>query len=132
MTDKSMVMQDIPEIPMPPKPKARPLAAGRRLTLQEQLAANKLKPMTDTKKKKILNQKEVVNPMNSILEQIRLRKEELNENGDIVKRHNGIEEDSDESDEGKLFNLEHTKIDYTYSSNANKSLIYEMANQSIV
>lgn len=56
----------------------------------------KLKPTTDTKKKTIVKKDEGTNLMNNILEQIKLRKEALDQGGNIIKRPGGIEEDSDE------------------------------------
>ena len=99
MTDADM--EASPVAALPPKTQSRSSAVGRKLTLQEQLLQNasRLKPATDNKKKKaIKTENSGANPMASILEQIKLRKEALDQGGNIVKRPGGIEENSDEDE----------------------------------
>ena len=72
---------------------ARPVNTGRRLTLFEELQQKKLNPVSQKKPEKQETKKI---GMNSILDQLELRRQALDEGGNIIKKAQAIDEDSEQ------------------------------------
>jgi hypothetical protein len=91
--EMSMYSNSEMEAPAPMKPPA----GRRRLTMQEELvmSVGKLRPM-QAKKAPKEEPKKV--GMSNILQQIAIRKKQLDEGGNIVKKNNVVDEESDDED----------------------------------